>query len=412
MDEQGDHMRNRHKLLALLALCGILNSCGSDPFGDSDPLADQPDSVKAGETPFKPKPIPEKPLPEDVLKVDFTAGGYVFREGIESEFTITGRSMFDESMFQMEAVNIAEFKDATVTTVAGDKIAGVPASLTFKWKPPVGFVFSDKLVVTLEVSISTTNLAENYSFKTNIPILIYNEAFAVPRILSVTGLPQKVKEAGLASKFRVDIEDLESKDVNGERPTLLFLSKSSGISLAPFIEVVKTTKELTPGKWSFEVSINLADVEITKASNTGYFDVVAISGNSVQSNPYNVALQVLTSVSLPITTWTEAAVFKVGSNNTFSFTVLDPKAEGQLSVDFVTQCASIGVLSKPTCSCKVVGPTFGKPQSTQICTIEWEVAANEMVGNKFIDYKAKNSSPVTTDNDYKELTFQGKIQLK
>ncbi len=397
------------KILALLALCGIINAC--NPFGDSDPLADQSDAVKAGETPFKPKLPPPEPLPEDVLKIDYTAGGYVFREGIETEITITGRSMFDESMFELEAVNLAEFKDATVSTIAGDKIAGAPASLTFKWKPPVGFVFGDKLVVTLEVSIATTNLAENYSYKINIPIFIYNETFAVPKILSVTGLPQKVKEAGTAAKFRVDLEDFESTDANGERPSLLFLSKSTGISLAPFIKIDKTTLiDAKTGRWYFDVSINLADLEITKSTSTGYFDVVALSGNAIQSNPYNVVLPVWTSISVPMTTWTENVVFKAGSN-TYTFTVFDPKAEGQMTVDFVTQCSLIGTQSKPSCACKAVSAGFGKPQTTYICTIQWDVSASEMLGNNVIQYRAKNSSPIATDIDFKEQTFQGIIQV-
>jgi hypothetical protein len=405
-------MKSIYKILTLVTIAGLVNSCGSNPFGDSDPLADESDAVKAGETPFKPKPPPAKPLPEDVLKVDFTTGGYVFREGVETEITITGRSMFNDSMYQMEAVNLAEFKDATVTSTAGDKLAGVPATLTFKWKPPVGFVFSDKLIVTLEVSIATTNLAENYSYKTNIPLLIYNEAFAVPKIVSVTGLPSNVKESGIAAKFGVNIEDLESQDVNGERPSLLFLSKSSGVSLAPFIKIDKTTLlDAKLGKWYFDVSINLSEIEITKATSTGYFDVVALSGNSVQSNPFNVALPVWTSVSTPVTTWTENVIFKAGTSNAYTFTVLDPKAEGRLAVDFITQCSSLSLQSKPTCSCKGVTAGFGKPQSTFLCTIQWDVSATEVLGNKLIEYKARNNSPVMNDVDYRELVFKGTIQI-
>ncbi len=405
-------MKSVYKILTLIAITGFINACGSDPFGDSDPLADQSDAVKAGETPFKPKPPPDKPLAQDVLKIYSTSGGYVFREGVETEFTITGGNMFKDSMYQIEAVNLAEFKGATVTTTAGDTTAGIQASLTFKWKPPVGFVFSDKLIVTLEVAIATTNLAENYSYKTNIPILIYNEAFAVPRILSVTGLPSNVKESGIVSKFGVNIEDMESKDVNGERPTLLFLSKSSGVSLAPFIKIDRTTlMDEKLGKWYFDVSINLSEIEITKATSTGYFDVVALSGNSVQSNPYNVVLPVWTSVSAPVTTWTENVIFKVGTGNTYTFTVLDPKAEGRMAVDFITQCSALGSQSKPMCSCKAVPASFGKPQSTFLCTIQWDVSVDELLGDKIIEYKARNSSPITNDVDYKEQVFKGTIQL-
>jgi hypothetical protein len=405
-------MKNIFKILTLIAITGFVNACGSNPFGDSDPLADQPDSVKAGETPFKPKPPPEKPLPQDVLKIYSTPGGYVFREGVETEFTITGGNMFKDSTYQMSAVNIAEFKDAVVTTTPGDTTAGVQASLTFKWKPPVGFVFSDKLIVTLEVSIETTNHTEKYLYKTNVPLLIYNEAFAVPRIVSVTGLPSNIKESGIVSRFVVNIEDFESNDVNGERPSLLFLSKSSGVSLAPFIKIDKTTlTDPKLGKWYFDVSINLSEIEITKATSTGYFDVVALSGNSVQSNPYNVALPVWTSVSAPVTTWTENINFKVGASNTYTFTVLDPKAEGRMAVDFITQCSTLGTQSKPSCTCKGVASGFGKPQSTFLCTIQWDVSANELLGSKLIEYKARNSSPVATDVDYKEQVFKGTIQI-
>lgn len=402
-------MNKVYRVLCLLALAGFLNACSDIFSGEADPLRDESADVQNGKAPGKEKEPPKKPVAQDVLLID-ASDSYTFREGIEQEITINGRSMFDESIYEMEISNVQDFKDAVVTSTPGDKKAGVMASIKFKWKPPVGFVILDKMYVDLDVTISTKDLAENYIHKKTIKLFVYNESYAVPKILSVTGVPQNIKESGGAKSFKVLVEDYESKDVNGERPSLLFLSKSVGLSLVSFVKVDKLTyMGPTKGQWLFDVSVNLNGLEMTPFKSPGYFDIYAVSANSVQSNPSNVSLEVWTSIGSPISSWVDPIEFKIGVENNYTFTVLDPKAEGNMTVNFKTQCGFLD--GSPVCSCKAAPVTFGKPKSVYHCSIQWTVPETAVAGTQSLSYEAQNSSPITGDFDFKTQTFNGTIQL-
>lgn len=396
------------KVLSLLAFAGILNACSDVFSGEANPLANQSADVQNGKAPGTQKVEDPKPVAKDVLLID-ASDSYTFREGVEQEITINGRSMFDESIYEMEISNLQDFKGAVVTSTTGDKKAGVPASIKFKWKPPVGFVILDKMYVDLDVTISTKDLPENYIHKKTIKLFVYNESYAVPKILNVSGVPKTIKESGTAATFKVVIEDYESKDVNGERPSLLFLSKSVGLSLAPFVKVSSVSyPNPAKGQWIFDVIVNLNGLEMTTSKSAGYFDIYAVSGNSVQSNPYNVSLDVLTSISVPVSSWTEPIEFKVGVENNYAFTVLDPKAEGNLTATFLSQCGLLD--GAPVCDCKAVPVAYGKPKSISNCSIQWVVPETILSSSQILSYKVQNLSPVDP-LDNKEQTFNGTIQF-
>lgn len=408
MMNKGLNMNKVCKVLSLLALAGILNACSDMFSGEANPLANESADVQNGKVPGKQKPEDPKPVAKDVLLID-ASDSYTFREGVEQEITINGRSMFDESIYEMEISNLQDFKGAVVTSTMGDKKAGVLASIKFKWKPPLGFVILDKMYVDLDVTISTKGLPEDYIHKKTIKLFVYNEAYAVPKILSVTGLPQNIKEAGVAKTFKVVIEDYESKDVNGERPSLLFLSKSVGLGLAPFVKVNNLTYAVpAKGQWIFDVVVNLNGLEMTPSKSAGYFDIYAVSANSVQSNPFNVSLEVWTSIVVPISSWTDPIEFKIGVENNYAFTVLDPKAEGNMTASFLTQCGLLD--GNPVCDCKAVPVAFGKPKSIYNCSIQWTVPETILTSSQILSYKVQNVSPVDPSEN-KEQTFNGTIQF-
>ncbi|MBY0383932.1 hypothetical protein K2X05_02145, partial [bacterium] len=285
---------------------------------------------------------------------------------------------------------------------------GIQGSIKFKWKPPVGFVIADKMYVDLELKVTAKNFTDVYVNLKTVKLFIYNESYAVPKILSVTGVPQNIKEAGGTKTFKVVVEDYESKDINGERPSLLFLSKGVGLSLVSFVKVDKLTFAVpAKGQWVFDVSVNLNGLEMTSSKSTGYFDIYAVSANSIQSNPSNVSLEVWTSMGFPTSSWSDSVEFKIGVENSYTFSVLDPKAEGNLNVKF-TQCGSLG---GPVCDCKAASVGVGKPKSIFNCSIKWTVPETALEGTESFSYKAQNSSPISGDVDFKDQDFSGTIRL-
>ncbi len=397
------------KYLILFAVIAMVNGCNSNPFGKDDPLADQSDAVKKGESPKKPQPQKPKPLGQDVLTID-SSDFYAFREGVEQEITISSRNFLEEeSTYEIAIANVGDFKDAVVTNVSGDTKSQQVATLKFKWTPPVGFVIQDKMVYPLDIEVYTTNNTEKYVYTKSIPLHIYNEKFSIPEIVSVSKVPAWIKEKDVSSFFDVRVKDIDAKDADGLRPTLQFLSKNMGnLNLAPFVKAQKPTlKDESQGLWDFRVEINLNGLELTADQTTGYFDIYAISANGIESNPKGQQLAVRTSVSAPVTSWSETIEFKIGLENRFSFTVLDPKGEGIVKSDFTTPCASL--VGAPQCSCQSIAGTSGKSATSSLCTIVWNVPAGELPRAERFSVESTNKSPV--DSETKPASFTKTINL-
>lgn len=398
------------KILFFVFMIVMINGCDSYTlFGKDDPFANQSDAVKKGETPNKPQPEKPKPLGQDVLIVD-SSDFYAFREGEEQEITIASRNFLEEeSTYEIGISNINDFKDAVVTMTPGNTKTQQLATIKFKWTPPVGFVIQDKMVYPLDIEVYTTNNTEKYVRTKSIPLHIYNEKFSVPEIVSISNVPDSIKEKDTSRFFEVQVKDIDAKDADGLRPSLQFLSKNIGnLNLAPFLKVQKVTlKDESLGLWDFRVEINLKGLELTTDQTAGYFDIYAISANGIESSPKGQQIAVKTSISAPITSWMSDIEFKIGTENRFNFTVLDPKGEGAITSDFVTQCSTL--VGAPQCSCQSVAGTSGKFATSSLCSIVWNIPAGETPRSEKFSISSTNKSPV--DPETKPATFDKTINL-
>lgn len=388
----------------------LLGACDSSPFeGKDDPLYKKSQDIKNGIPPKGEEEVKEKPLAQDVLLID-AADFYVFREGIEQEITITSRTLFDDAVYEFEVVNLGDFLGAKVEYTPGDKKANIPASIKMTWKPPVGFAIQDKLVYGMDLTLATKNYSENYIHKKSVPLLVYNESFAVPQIVSINQVPLNMKEKDAAKVFNVLVKDVDARDVDGFRPSLMFMSKNlGGLNISPFLKIKRTALvDVTKAQWLLEVEVNLSGLELTANSTTGYFDIAAVSANGIKSNPMSQSIAVWTSVALPLSSWNSEIQFKIGTENRYTFTVIDPKSEGKLSTNFDTQCSSLS----PDLNCSCQSSTLvGSSSSASVCSIVWNVASTELPRAVQISYTAKNQSPIFGDSENKVSPFTNTIQL-
>lgn len=375
-------------------------------FTEQDPLAKESDSVKKGEVPSKAKPPEEKPLPSDVLRID-GADYFVFRENVEQEISIKGRSAFDQVKYNIEITNPDDFKGATIEMVEGDVALDLQAEVKFKWTPPKGIVYSDVISYTLDTMIYTTNLSENYSFKKSFNIFIYKETFVIPEVLSVDKVTSAVKE-GSTAKFKVTV--LDADGTNSTPPNLMALTDFTDKNGAPYLSWAKPTQDPSdPTIWVFDVTIDLRNVEITAGSNIAQFSIAAVSSAGKKSPPKKGQYTVWSSIMAPVTSWLDAVEFKIGKDNHFDFSIIDPRGEGKLTAQFITTCSSLP--GAPICACTAKVGVSGKANTLSACSIDWSVPADTIPQDLKILFKAENSSTLFGDSEKKVVNFAGLLKL-
>jgi hypothetical protein len=396
--------------IVLFAALTLLTACGGTK---QDPFADQSQAVKDGIPPGGPQKAQEKPLASDVLKID-GPDFFSFDEGETATININARSMFDDSLYTLEIANKDDFKGAKVVSVEGDTKTGQVANLNIVWTVPKGTGSDYYSSVDLEVNVYTTNLPENYSFKKTFKVFVNSDSKRVPEVIRAE-VPAAIKENSTGT-FKVYVRDEDASDVSGARPTLFFTADNfaSSVNGSSFLSVSKEAVKdpTTPNVWVFEVTANLSKAEITSGTTTAKYYVYAKSRFGKVSNPYNGTFPVWTSVTTPISSWTEAVNFTRDQINSYSFTVTDPKGEGEIQANFVTSCASME--NAPTCTCKQVNSFTGKFKGAAQCTIKWTPPKG--FGLFFSDtatftVNVTNLSPVNGDTDKKVQQFNGVINL-
>jgi hypothetical protein len=397
--------------IVLLGALTLLTACGGTK---QDPLADQSQAVKDGIPPGGPEKAKEKPLPADVLKID-GPDFFSFDEGEEASITINARSMFDDSQYTLEIVNKDDFKTAKIVTVGGDTTKDQLANLNILWKVPKGTGADYYSSTDLEVNVYTTNLPENYSFKKTFKIFINSDSKRVPEVIRADVPAVAIKENATGT-FKIYVKDEDATDVNGARPSLFFTADNfvSSVNGSSFLSVSKepTPDPTTPNVWVFEVNANLSKAEITAGNVSAKYFVYAKSRFGKVSNPYNGNFPVWTSVTTPISSWTEAVNFTRNQPNSYSFTVTDPKGEGEIQANFTTNCATLE--NAPTCTCKPVNAFSGKFKGAAQCTIKWTPPQGFGLffsTTQTFTVNVTNLSPVSGDTDKKVQQFNGVINL-
>lgn len=389
---------------AILSL--TLTACGGT---EQDPLADENENVQNGEPPGAPKPPEEKPLPSDVLRIDSSDGAdyFVFREGVEQQVEIRARSSFNDVQYVVEFVNLDQFKNATSEVVGGDSAKSVDATATFKWTPAKGQVLADVVTYQLEAKVYTTNLANQYVYIKKFQVFIYKENFSIPQILSISPVVGAVKE-GTTSSFTVKVKDVDATPQS--KPDLLVMTSFTDKNGAPYLKWgVPTQDPQDATVWIFNVSIDLKNVEITNSANKAELSIAAVSAADKKSVAQKVSYNVWTAMMPPITSWLEPVTFKIGQNNHFDFTILDPKGEGSLTSSFITQCAMLQ--GAPLCTCVNKVGIAGKANTLAACSIDWNVPAGIAFQEQQIVYTSENKSTLPGDTDKKAVSFSGKITL-
>ncbi len=403
-------------VVLVMMTAASLIGCDSNPFkGEPDPLAKKSDEVKNAQ---KPGPVkePEKPLAENILQIDSESGYFVFVDGVSQEITISGRSFFENSLFNLEILNIADFENATVDYVQGDKAADVAATAKMKWEPHLTLGVNEQTVMNLDVMISTNFQGNVYSYRRSIPVFIYRKDVRVPKILKVTGAGGSIIENGAPVTLTVDVEDKESQNRDGFRPTLMFQPRyiGNGLSLAQFIKQDKVELvDEAAGLWKITAIINLNGAELTPGYTSGYFSTAVISSSGIRSPLQDSFLRVLTSVTQPAITWNGPVNFKAGKDNVLSFTVYDPKSENNITAELKTDCARLP--GKATCSCNKIPDLKVKDKSTAtVCQIQWSVPNDIEDGTtQFFEIGYVNKS-INKNEDTTEITgtFVGVINIE
>ncbi|MCC6138132.1 MAG: hypothetical protein IT287_05840 [Bdellovibrionaceae bacterium] len=260
---------------------------------------------------------------------------------------------------------------------------------------------------TLETMIYTTNLEENYSFKKAFNIFIYKETFVIPEVLAVDTVTSAVKE-GSTAKFKVKVLDADGTPTTP--PSLMALTDYTDKNGAPYLSWAAPVQDPNdPTIWFFDVTIDLKNVEVTTGSNTAQFSIAAVSAAGKKSPPKKGQYIVWSSIMAPITSWLEAVEFKIGKDNHFDFSVIDPRGEGKLSAQFITACS--GLPGSPVCACTPKVGVSGKANTLAACSIDWVVPADTTAQDLKILFKAENVSTLPGDTEKKLVNFAGLLKL-
>lgn len=388
---------------ALLAFVG----CGGTK---QDPYADQSDAVKKAHAYVKPEPK-EKPLATDVLRIDGT-DYYIFQEGVEGTIDLKSRCLFDKTEYFLEVLNQGAFQGMQVITTPGDTGNNQMAELHIKWTPPKGITYDNAVSLNLETQIYTKGVmtdgkSDDLSHKKNFAIIIYKESLAIPEIISIDPVPGPVKE-GATSHFLVKVKDMDS--TNSVRPSLVALTDFLYINGSPYLKWNDPVQDQNdPAIWKFDVVVDLKNAELTTSTGSADFSLAVLSAAGKKSAPKKGKFTVWTSVTSPVTSWTEEVSFTIGQKNTHTFTVIDPRGEGVLTTKFLTSCSALP--GAPQCTCNLQKGVTGKLDSAATCSINWTVPVDATLGNVQIQYEIQNSSPVFGDKDFKKPTFTGNIRL-
>lgn len=357
----------RKHLVFALALVGVLALTGCK----QDPLADYPPEVRNA------KPVEEKPdvdpIVRDSLFID-TNEFYSVKEGETLSFEIKGRVLIPNVEFQIEILNLADFKGATFD----------PASGTFTWNVPLETVKNGPLneIFQLKILLVTENALVR---EKTVPIHVLRE-LSNPVIESVS-LMGSVRE-GERRQFEVTVRSIAETT----QPSLSVIMNRSGVEngsgyvslRSDTTNPIRSTAD--PTLYTFYLELNLFDVNVTKTSSNLYFGLQAASSFGIVSPVKNVQVKVLNQWVEPRISWDGEIRFTAERENFFSFTVFDPRDEGRVEAT-INNCAQLGA----SCDCR----TTVRSQAT--CTIQWKPSAAD-VRVYSINVTARNISTASGDS--------------
>lgn len=400
------------KLLLAFGVIGVLTACGGT---GSDPMEDQSKPVQdAKPDDSKEEVVTLKPELKTAMEIK-TKPYYTFSEGEVAEIKVSATSSY-AAKYYLEVTNLSDFDKAQVTSEEGDQGTGKNATLTMKWKVPKGLSISSDGQMKLSLAVHTKGftskgLADDRTVTKDVLIMLSSISVNKPVVTKVMPLGTAVKENTASSTFKVYVTDEDAIDLDGSRPTLVIMPPQSGINGASYLVPKPAVKDPSaPNSWVFDVSVNLLNMEVTQKNGTAFFDVAAFSPRSGNmSNPVTGSYDIWTSVSKPMTSWTEDVGFKLNTVSSYTFTVSDPKGEGQITASFATNCSSLP--GAPQCSCVSIDGVNGNPNGAAQCTITWAPPNAFLYWEQVFVISVTNKSSVPGDKEQQTVQFNGKIKF-
>lgn len=401
----GNNMKNRVSLglLTFALSAGVLaiTACQQDPF------ADKSDKIKNGVPPeLQRDPPKEKAQSKDSYQID-ALEFYEFHEQVESEITLSGRVLQAKATFTLQIDNLAkDFPGATFDSVTG----------IFKWTPPRQTTGGDyQKTLRMIVRLNTKDLVSGKDGGTTkeIPIHITRSELD-PEFVTIDDIKTVPTREGEIRKFNVIVKDPDSADADGKRPVITSVIAQIGtadLSSLVYMQDAGPNPMQDPSnkqQWIFKMFLDLrvqADQrgrDFTRTTDVFKFGLKATTqfGRSTMK-AYDAA--VITDVLKPEISWFEPVEAIAGQENTIQFTVFDPYAEGNLSVNFISRVDQLQ--GAATASCKTASR-----EGNVLCKISWKPLVTT-TGDFEVVVEALNQSRVPKDLKFQKETFKRVIRV-
>ena len=348
-----------------------LSFLGCHSGWEKDPFSGRSDNVKNAVPPgTNEKAVP--PL-KDVVFIDANEF-YDFKVGEEGSVVFSYRVTHPLlKAVDLDIPDLSQLPDATF-----DK-----STKELRWTPPEGFVVGDRFmrreVIELILYVDNQGVIEEHRQK--VGTNAFRNNLEQPEIVRVEQLPTSLKE-GERAIFRVSVKDVDSSIL--KKPTLTIVSTETedydGAGLVNNKSSSPTQDSSDPQLWHFQMEIELRNKEITDYQQDKYFGLRAMSSFGVPSVAWKGKFRALTQLGPP-EFFLQNVTFAKGQDNHYIFSIVDPKVEGEITVesDWVSTCS--GLTPPARCSCSEV-------RSQATCTIHWKPQSQ---GTQRIEVKAKNS---------------------
>lgn len=286
-----------------------------------DPLKGFGKNINNGRSPSERQEEAEA-LSRNLLRLDRN-DQLTFKEGREDEFSFVARVL--SARYETEIVfrNLADFPGAAFDAATGK----------LKWTPPAGFISSglDRTMKLFVEVIATPQFEEELPLKitAEVPVTVVRDA-KVPEIISKGNLPTFLRE-GDSATIEVVVRDTDSSSATP--PALNLLPTQRGLNLSTFTRVTGPTRSSsTPDLFTFRVTFDLSNAEITRSGVDGAVRMQAVSQFQKLSKTEDAVFRVYTKLSEPLTTWFTPTEFQPAVPKGHSFQIFDPRQEGRLTI--------------------------------------------------------------------------------
>lgn len=407
-------LNNQLGLFGRIAMMAVLSVVMSACSFNQDPFEEKSDQIKNGIPPEldKEPPLP-KPLASDALRID-TLDFYTFKEEVEGEIQISGRVLTANPQFELsiDSNSLKDFPGAVFDPKTG----------VFKWTPPRESTGAEYgLPKRLVVRLTAPSPVGGAIIGTTKAILVYVTRSEVdPEIVSIDDLVKLPVREGTLQKFNVVVRDPDSIDAEGLRPSLVAIPSVRGPSDISGLIYMQEPSTLEPNpaqdpidkkKWTFKMVLDLrapaADMrgrDFTRTQDRFKFGLQVNSRFGRKAFKNDGEAQIWTDVMKPEVSWFDPMTVVAGQENLIQFTVYDPYAEGQLTINLLTRI-----------DLELPGPAVWKciPSSREgnfLCKLNWK-PVNATKAEYAVEFEVINKSKIPGDTKFQKETFRRVLRV-